>query len=301
MSDCSLDWSLVHAFLVVAEHGSLSAGARTLGVSQPTLGRQIRSMEEQLGAELFQRRDKGLVLTETGTSLLTAARAMRLAAHEIELRAAGRAEKLEGTVRLSASVAVSVHHLPAMIAAARVKEPLISLELVSNDLSSNLHFREADIAVRMYRPTQLDLVTLHLGELKLGVFASRGYIARRGVPRTAEELLEHEVIGMDKNPQIIEGFRRAGFDVSRELFKVRTDDSEAYWALCTAGCGIGFGQKTIGRKYPDLQEVALDLNLPHLPVWLTAHETVLQQPRVRRIWDILTEDFRELCEGDANG
>jgi DNA-binding transcriptional LysR family regulator len=257
-------------------------------------------MEEQLGAELFQRRDKGLVLTETGTSLLTAARAMRLAAHEIELRAAGRAEKLDGTVRLSASVAVAVHHLPTLIATARVKEPMISLELVSNDLSSNLHFREADIAVRMYRPTQLDLVTLHLGDLKFGLFASRGYIARRGMPKTTEDLLEHDVIGMDKGPHIIEGFRRAGFEVSRDWFKVKTDDTEAYWALLNAGCGIGFGQKTIGRKYPDLQEITLDLNLPLLPVWLTAHETVLLQPRVRRIWDILSEGFSELCESNNN-
>jgi DNA-binding transcriptional LysR family regulator len=294
----SLEWSLVQAFLAVAEHGSLSAAARALGSSQPTLGRQIRSMEEELGVELFLRHEKGLELSETGRSLLGSARAMRQAVHDLELRAAGKGEALEGTVRITSSVAVATHHLPAIIARLRREEPLIAIELFPSDESSNLHFREADIAVRMYRPTQLDLVTQFLGELSLGVFAAKSYAERRGLPATVAELLGHDVVGMDRNTAILEGFRRGGFPVEREWFKVRCDDTATYWQLVRAGCGIGFGQTSIGRHDPELVEVPLDLGLPRLSVWLTAHEALRQMPRVRRIWDRLAEGLREVVKAD---
>lgn len=294
MAATSLDWSLVQAFLAVAELGSLSAAARALGASQPTLGRQIRAMEEQLGAELFQRREKGLVLSETGSALLASARAMRQAAHEIELSATGKGARLEGTVRISSSVAVALHHLPAIIAGLRRDEPQISIEVVASDESSNLHFREADIAVRMYRPSQLDLVTQQLGELRLAAFAARSYVERRGLPETEQAFLGHEVVGLDKHGALVDGFRRAGFSVDREWFKVRCDDSAAYWQLVRAGCGIGFGQVAIGRRDPELVEIPLDLRLPTLPVWLTSHEAVRNTPRVRRVWEHLADGLRDV-------
>lgn len=290
----ALDWSLVQAFLAVAEQGSLSAAARTLGASQPTLGRQIRAMEEQLGSELFRRHGQGLTLTETGTSLLGAARAMRQAAHQIELNAAGRGEAMQGTVRLTASVIVAAYHLPRMIAELTIAEPSIAVEVVPSDETSSLHYREADIAVRMYRPTQLDLVTQHLGDLKLGVFAARSYVERRGMPRSPEQLVEHDVIGLDKSSQIIDGFRDAGLTVDRDWFKVRTDGPIAYWELVRAGCGIGFAQAVIGRRDPELIEIPLDLHLPGLPVWLTAHEAIRSTPRIARVWDWVADRLRAL-------
>lgn len=292
----ALDWSLVQAFLTVAEQGSLSAAARSLGASQPTVGRQIRSMEEQLGAELFRRHGQGLALTDTGTSLLGAARAMRQAVHEIELSAAGKGKTLEGTVRVTASVAVAVHHLPPLIAALRVAEPSIAIELVPDDETSNLHYREADIAVRMYRPSQLDLVTLHLGDLVLSAFAARSYVERRGVPRTHQQLLEHDFVGMDRHSQIIDGFKQAGFVVDREWFKVRTDDYATYWALVRAGCGIGFAQAVIGRDDPELVELPMELGLPTLPIWLTTHETIRHARRIARVWDAIADGLRAVIE-----
>jgi DNA-binding transcriptional LysR family regulator len=295
----SLDWSLVQAFLAVAEHGSLSAAARALGASQPTLGRQVRAMEEQLGSELFQRHDKGFTLTETGSSLLGSARAMRQALHDIELSAAGKEATLEGTVRVTSSVVLANYHLPPIIAELRRDEPLIAVELFASDESSNLHFREADIAVRMYRPTQLDLVTQFLGELRIGAFAARSYVARRGLPKTPEEFLAHDLVGMDRNPAILEGFRRAGFPVDRDRFKVRCDDPAVYLELVRAGVGIGFGQTSIARRDEELVEVPLELGLPRLPLWLTAHEAVRQTPRVERVWERLATGLRELAASDV--
>lgn len=292
----SLDWSLVQTFLAVAEHGSLSAAARFLGRSQPTLGRQVKQMEEQLGSELFRRHEKGLSLTASGEALLAAAGAMQSAARELELGAGGRAARFQGTVRISASVAVATHHLPAVIAQIRQHEPLIAIELFPSDETSKLHFREADIALRMYRPTQLDLVAAHLGDLSISAFASRRYVERRGLPRDASELLSHDFVGFDRSTRIIDGFRQAGLLVDRDWFKVRCDDNEAHWALVRAGCGIGFAQTGIGRRDPDLVELKIDFGIPKLPLWLTAHDIMRQTPRVGRVWDILARELKAICD-----
>lgn len=291
-----LDWSLVQSFLAVMEHGSLSAGARALAISQPTLGRQIRALEAQLGAELFQRHDKGLSPTELGTSLIHSARAMREAAHDIALKAAGQGDTLSGTVRITASVAVTVYHLPEIVAAIRKQEPDITLDLVASDETSNLHFREADIAIRMYRPKQLDLIAQHVGDLALSTFATRDYLKRRGTPKRPADLIHHDIIGGDRNTHIIAGFQQLGFPVDRNFFKVRTDDPPTYWALVRAGCGIGFGQRAMYRKVRGLVEIPLDLGLPTLPIWLTAHEAIRHTPRVQRIWTLLATGLRAIAD-----
>jgi DNA-binding transcriptional LysR family regulator len=287
-----LDWALVRTFLCVAELGSLSAAARSLGTSQPTAGRQVRALEAKLGVELFRRRDRGLVLTEVGETLLPSARAMQRAVRDLELAASGKAESLEGTVRITSSVVVATHLLPPIIARLRHAEPLIAVELDPNDQSTSLHFREADIAVRMYQPKQLDLVARFLGELELGVFAAKTYAKRRGHPTTPAELLAHEVVGMDRNTALIEGFGRAGVEVDREWFKVRCDLPTTHWELVRAGCGLGFGQVSIARADPCLVEVPLRLALPTLPVYLTAHEAVRRKPRVEKVWEHLERGLR---------
>lgn len=290
----SLDWSLVQAFLAVAETGSLSAAARELGSSQPTLGRQIKAIEVQLGAELFRRQPRGFALTHTGADLVGPATAMREAVQQIALRAAGQQARLEGTVRITASVATSAMHLPPLIARIRKLEPQIAIELVPSDDTRNLLYREADIAVRMYRPTQLDLITQHIGEIPLGVFAARSYLAERGVPKTLADLPSHDFVGYDSNTAIIEGFAETGTKVDRDFFKTRCDDNIAYWELVRAGCGIGFAQADIGRNDPLIAEIDMGIPMPTLPIWLTAHEAMRQTPRIRRVWELLADGLKPL-------
>lgn len=290
-----LDWSLVQAFLAVAETGSLSGAARLLGASQPTLGRQIKAIEAQLGADLFVRQARGFSLSETGAALFAPAQAMRAAAGQIALTAAGRTERLEGTVRITTSVAMALYHLPKVIAQIRAAEPHIAVELVPSDNTTNLLYREADIAVRMYRPTQLDLVTQRLGEVELSVFAAKSYLARRGYPTHAADFATHDFVGYDTNPAMVEGFRAAGLPVTREFFKTRCDDNVVYWELVRAGCGIGFVQASIGRTDPLVQELPFGHMAPNLEMWLTAHAAMRQTPRIRRVWEMLAEGLRPLC------
>jgi len=292
MSD-DIDWSLIQAFLAVAETGSLSSAARVLGASQPTLGRQIKQIEAQLGADLFQRQPRGLALTETGAALVAPARAMRDAVGQISLCAAGQQAALKGTVRITASTATSCYHMPTIIADLRAREPEIEIELVPSDDTRNLLYREADIAVRMYRPTQLDLITQHIGDIPLGMFAAKSYLAGRGLP-TPETIMDHDFVGYDTNPAILEGLQNAGFPIDRSFFGVRCDDFIAYWELVRAGCGIGFSQANVGHADPTIEEIDIGFPLPTLPIWLTAHEAMRQTPRIRRVWDLLVQGLKPL-------
>lgn len=288
----SLDWSLLQSFLAVAEHGSLSAAARKSGASQPTLGRQIKQIETQLGVTLFHRQARGLTITDIGAELLAPARAMRDAAMQVALTAAGREQNIKGTVRLAASVFVAYFILPPIIAKIRHRYPEISIDLLPNDASENLLFREADIAVRMYRPTQLDVITRHLCDLSMGMFASVDYLDQRGRPQTIDQVLTgHDLVGYDRDEQILQGMRQMGIDAKRDWFATRCDESAAYWELVRHGCGIGFAQSHLGRKDPSVEQILPDLPIPQLPVWLTAHQAMQQTPRIRRVWDMLATEI----------
>ncbi len=289
-----LDWALVQAFLAVAEAGSLSAAARRLGTSQPTLGRQIKAVEAKLGLDLFRRHPKGLELTNAGAALVAPARAMREAMREIALYAAGQEAALAGTVRITASEMVSHHVLPPILARIRQQAPDVEVELAPSDLSENLLYREADIAVRMYRPEQLDVVARYLGEIELGLFASKAYAARHGLPQGPEEILGHDMVGYDRSELIVRGMREAGLKVSRESFKTRCDSQTTYWELVRAGCGIGFGQAMVARRDPGMLEIDLGFPMPSLPVWLASHQGLRHTPRVRLVWEILAEGLAKI-------
>ncbi|THH36204.1 LysR family transcriptional regulator [Aliishimia ponticola] len=286
----SLDWTLIQSFLAVAEAGSMSAAAQQLGQSQPTVGRHVKALETALGVELFQRHSRGLRLTAMGAQVLPAAEDMRRAMTQIALAAEAEAGTLEGEVRIACSAYAAHYVLPPIIADIRAAEPAISIILHASDDTKNLTFREADIAVRMYRPTQLDLVARHIGELPIGVFAARSYLDRRGRPGSLAELMTHDLVGFDRTRLILEGMKAAGLSVSPSDFATRCDNQSAYWALLRAGCGIGFGQMNVGRSDPLIEEIKIDgVVLPALPVWLTAMETVRRLPRVDRVWQLLVD------------
>ena len=294
INPASLDWSLIRSVLAVADTGSLSAAARETGQSQPTLGRHIKTAEDSFGAALFARHARGFALTEFGRALMPAMRQMQDGARALDLALAGHDEAATGPVRLTASRFVSAFLLPPILAGLRHSDPGITIDLVATDTTENLLFHEADLAIRMYRPEQLDMITRHLGALELGLYATRGYLARRGVPETWEDCAAHDFLGYDRDDRIIKGMRAIGLEVDRNFFALRCDDQVIYWHLLCAGAGIGVSQRAAAALNPDLVEVLPDLPLPHLPVWLTAHETLRHSPRVARVWEALAAGLSPL-------
>ena len=290
-----LDWTLTRSFLAVAESGSLTGAAQRLGLSQPTLSRHVTDLESKLGP-LFHRQPRGLAPNDAALALLPHAKAMEEAAARLSLAAAGREEAPTGTVRITASRVVSFHILPAILAGLRRSEPGIDIDLVPSDTSENLLMREADIALRMYRPDQAEVITAHVTDLPFGIYAAHSYIARHGAPQSFEELLRHDMIGFDRSDLMLRMMAEMGIQRQRSDFPIRCDDQLVYWSLVRAGCGIGATQCSIGDADPLVERIAPFIQLPALPVWLTAPEALRQNPRVRRVLDHLAAAFKILTK-----
>jgi DNA-binding transcriptional LysR family regulator len=287
-STTDFDWRLVRSFLAVLDQGSLLAASRALDVSQPTLGRHITELENQLSSVLFERTGRGLVPTRLALQLAQAARQMQDGALQLSRTLAGSRTQSGGTVRITASVPVAVQVLPPVLLDMRLALPDIQIELVSSNQVSNLLRREADIAIRMVRPDQTSLVARKLCEVAVGAYAHRDYLARRGLPEQPAELLQHELIGSDTDTAIRQGFEAMGSPVPHEAFALRSDDLLVQWQAVRAGLGIGFLADYQARLDPGVLPVlAGQLQIPPLPMWLAVHREIRTSRHIRAVFDFL--------------
>lgn len=284
-----LDWSKLQSLALVAEHGSISAAARASGASQPTLSRHIASLEEEIGLRLFDRTSEGLTLTATGAEICSNVAEMQSAAYRVDMIANGRSQEISGSVRITASDTVACYSLPPILTELRQAEPRISIELVASNETNNLLKREADIAVRMFRPTQNDVIAKKVGELSLGFAASKDYLDARGRPKAREDLLQHDVVGFDKGDDMIDGFKGAGLVIDRNFFPLRTDALFTHLQFARAGYGVALIQTELVDEYRELELVLADMEIPKLEFWLTAHAELRTSARIRRVYDFLAE------------
>lgn len=282
-----LDWSLIRSFLAVVDAGSLSAASRVTGISQPTLGRHVREAEQALDAPLFQREARGQRLTKAGQALLPAARDMAAAAARLVLAAKAEDGRITGTVRLTASRIVSAHILPPILSRLRAAEPGIQIEIVPSDEVENLLFHAADIAVRMVRPTQGDLIAQRVATMSLGLYVARSLVERQGMPSSIEALMDMDFVGFDRSDRIIHLMASVGQAVDSSFFGLRCDDQLVHLALVRAGGGVSGMPVAIGASDPLLMRIDGLIDLPSLPVWLAAAPGLRQTPRIARVWDAM--------------
>lgn len=295
------DWNLIRGFVAVVEHGSLTRAAQQLGLSQPTLSRQISELELAIGAALFERVARGLKLTLAGKRLVEPARHMMTAARALGLAAASQDHTLRGTVRITASEMVSAFVLPAILAQLAQNYPEIQIELVASNQLSNLLEREADIAIRMVRPTQSALIARHISDWPMGFYAHTSYLEQlpSDAPITlfgdASQLAHYRWIGFDQSDQLIAGFRAAGIQIDRSFFAFRSDNHLVNWQALQTGMGIGIGIQWLAQKYPDLVSVMTNQPLPALPVWLTTHRELKSSKRIRTVFDFLAKNLTDIA------
>lgn len=293
------DWSLWRSFGAVIEEGSLSAAARRLGLSQPTLGRHIDALEQSLGTILFDRTLSGFKPTEQALRLFEPVASAQRALAEASMLAEGGNAGLDGTVRITSSTVTAHFILPPLLRDLREQFPHIAIELLPSDSVENLLLREADIAVRMFRPTQLELIARKIGESPLIACAHASYLQRHGTPQTIADLAAHDLIGFDRSTLMIEVARTLGFPMTRESFAFRTDSQTAIWQLLTAGVGISFAQECLINTTPGMVALLPELKLPPLEVWLTTHRELFTSRRIRAIYDRLAETLPAALRGES--
>ena len=289
MARDSFDWTLVRSFLAVLDAGSLMGAARRLGAQQPTLSRHVAELEAQLGAPLFERTGRGVTPTAAALAIADAARQMEGGADTLARALTRERSATTGSVRITASQVAATWLLPELLARFAQDEPGIEIELVASNQLSNLLRREADIAVRMLRPAQASLVARKLADIRIVACAHQRYLDHAGTPRKPADLLEHRLIGYDRDETIVRGFAQLGFALPRERFAVRTDDQVAYGQLVAAGAGIGFAaQYTLGH-WPGVRALLPQLAIPLLPCWLAVHREIRSSRVVRRVYDYLAQ------------
>ena len=204
------DWNRARAFLVTAEEGSLSAAARALGMAQPTLGRQVDALEEELGVILFERVGRGFTLTPSGLDLLDHVRAMGDAAGRVSLAAAGQSQSIEGTICIAASETHAAMLLPPVIAKLRARHPGIHIEIVASSRASDLRRREADIALRNFAPTEPDLIARKIRDIPARLYATPDYLDRIGNPKLPYDLRHADFISIDSTGMFLKGLNAMG-------------------------------------------------------------------------------------------
>jgi DNA-binding transcriptional LysR family regulator len=297
-----LDWTALRDFLAVAETGSLSRAALKLGMSQPTLTRRMAALEERLRAELFRRTPRGVELTEAGESVLPAARQMEQEALAVELAVSGRDAALAGLVRVTATEGIGIHWLTPQLAQFQLAHPAIEIQLLIQNQVLNLLQREADIAVRLSRPVQSDLVARKVGDLAFGLYASREYLAQHGRPETPEDLARHRSVAFDETARWLTGpgavLERA---LSAASVAYRANSGQAQLAAIRAGCGVGAAVNFLAGRHPEIEQVLPELEIA-LEIWLITHPAMRRSARIRAVYDFLAQRFeqaRELFRGQA--
>ncbi|MDM0090759.1 MULTISPECIES: LysR family transcriptional regulator [unclassified Variovorax] len=289
----NIGWELYRTFLGVLREGSLSGAARALDITQPTAGRHVAALEAALGTVLFTRSQVGLLPTEVALSLRTHAEAMESTAASLQRAATPQGEGARGVVRISASEVIGVEVLPPIVARLRETHPLLKVELVVTNRLQDLLRREADIAVRMVRPKQEQLLARRIGDILLGLHAHRDYLARHGTPRRPEDLAGHTVIGYDQPTPFIRQAGKALPGFHRDTFSLRTDSDLAQLALIRAGAGIGMCQVGLARRSEALVRLMPRTVSLRLDTWVTMHEDLRHSPRCRVAFDALVEGLQQ--------
>ena len=288
----AVSWVWLRSFVAVVNTGSLTAAARALKATQPTIGRHIRALEGQLGETLFERRPDGLVPTVRATEIYERAVAVDEAVTGLTASIASPNSEVAGVVRITASLNFTVELLPPLVADILRDNPLLQIELIAADEVRNLLRREADLAVRLVRPTQPEVIATKVGDVTLGLYAHRDYLAERGLPRSPSQLPTHDLIGYQDVAETVGRLAQLGLAVKPEQVRICSESLVTLVAALRAGCGIGVCDVWLADRHPELQRVMPRIDVAQWPVWLAAHDDLHRSRRLRLVFDELGERLR---------
>ncbi|MEQ9258800.1 MAG: LysR family transcriptional regulator [Roseovarius sp.] len=290
----SFDWNQIRGFWAAAEEGSFSAAARALGLTQPTLGRQVAALEESLGVTLFERAGRKLDLTQAGRDLLEHTRAMGEAAQRISLTATGAAQSIEGEIRITATDLMCAHVLPPIVARLQRAAPALEIDLVAANDIRDLMRREADIALRHVRPEQPDLTARLVQEALARPYAATSYLEARGRPASPEDLTAHDFVSFGNTDEMI-AFLKPYAALTGKNFRVGSESGVVAWELVRRGFGVAIMSDDVARRAPEVEPLLPGTEPIRFPVWLVAHRELHTSRRIRLVYDLLAEAMAEMA------
>lgn len=287
----AFDWNQAKAFLATAQEGSLSAAARVLATTQPTVGRQVAALEEALGVVLFDRVGRSLALTPCGMDLLEHVACMRDAASRLSLTASGRSQSVAGRVCITAAEGMSCYHLPKVLARLREVAPAIEVEVLASNSVRDLRLREADIAIRHVRPEQPELISKLVRTMKAHLWAATRYLKASGRPQTLADLERAPFVGFEDPDRMVEYLQALGLPLTRNNVRVSSNSGVATWEMIKQGLGIGLMTDDLGCATEGVEVVLPEQVSIDVPVWLTTHRELHASRRVRLVFDLLAESL----------
>lgn len=289
----AMDWNHIRAFHATAVAGSLSAAARQLGLTQPTLSRQVVALEADLGVTLFERRGRKLVLNETGMELLEHIRIMGDAADTLALAASGRTQEIGGRVCISATDTFAAYLLPEIVARIRSEAPQITIAIVASNQISDLHRGEADIAIRHVRPDRPGLVGRHVRDTEASFFASEDWVARNGLPKAPADLAKAGLMGFD-DPRFADFLGEIGIPLDPADLRIVSEAAVTIWEMVKRGMGVAVMLREVAERTPGVVNLVPDMVPIPVPIWLVTHQELQSSPRIRLVEAIVAEELARM-------
>lgn len=284
----SFDWNLAKTFLAVHDAGSLSAAARVLGQTQPTVSRQIAALETALGITLFERTGRTVVLTQSGIELLEHARSMASGANMVSLAASGQSQSIEGQVRITATEFMSGYMLPPILMKLALQVPLLEIDVIADNGVKDLVRREADIAIRHVPSDQPNLIMKRVRDQVMRFYASRVYLESRGQPQI-DNLSDHQIISFADADQMLGYLVPAGLALTKANFRLSSSSQLAALEMARNHMGIIVLPVDVADKTPGLEPVLGDVDDFLVPTWLVTHSELKTSRRIRLVFDQLAE------------
>ena len=285
-----LNWDGLRYFVAAAEGGSLTAAAKALGSNQPTVGRHIDTLEAELGIKLFQRSVKGLTLTDEGARLLDHCRVIESQIVKIGRTVSGE-EEVSGTVRIALPEGLCLEVLIPLLPQFYRQYPDIRLILNVSANIANLTRGEADIALRLFRPRESELVVKQIGQMGMGLYASRAYIDAFGHPSEIGDLEQHRLItygdqlsSMPENLWLIDQASQASQVLS-------SDSTSTRYKATLAGVGVAILPHIFAQRSQRLVPLLENIQLPGYELWLVYHNDLRHIARIRTVVNFLVSNL----------
>lgn len=290
-----MDWDDLKLALAVARHGSLSAAARSTGVSQPTVGRRLESFERKIGVNLFDRSTEGLKPTTLGAALFDGLSMMEEGALSIERRIASRDTGLEGAIVVTSLDWLADFLTVPIIARFAAQHPLVSIEMLNETRVFNLSRHEADIAFRFGKFEQEDLIVRKVAEVSYGLYASHDYLERVGHPDIAAGCAGHFIIMLHEAAGRVCYRDWLAALAPRAHILLRTNSVQSHIAATEAGIAMGVLPRYIADQKQSLMRIETHQPEPVQTIQMGVHADMRDNPRIRALLDFAAREFKLLA------